>query len=193
MVTVMNPDGSNVAVYADGLRNSVGIEWAEGNLYATANGVDHLGPNAPDELLFRLEEGEHYGWPFCYEKDGAQLSDTSQAWTSAPASCNLVPHSLAAFPPRSAPLGLRFFDSESHPLLRNSFLVALHGSFDVSIGSGYEIRRVARSGSQELFMDGFLDASGARVARAVDFLQKDANSFFFTDDHGGRVFYVFAE
>ena len=43
MILAMDPDGKNQRIYADGLKNAVGIAWAQGALYATENGVDHLG------------------------------------------------------------------------------------------------------------------------------------------------------
>jgi glucose/arabinose dehydrogenase len=191
MIISIDPDGKNPRVYADGLRNSVGIEWAEGNLYATANGADHLGPDRPDELMFKIEEGEHYGWPYCYEVDGVFYQETPDRWTRGPESCESVPRSFAAFDPHSAPLGLRYFKNV-HEALKESFLVALHGSFDPKIGTGYKIVRVSKNGGQAVFMDGFQDEDGERVGRPVDFLQHDENSFFFTDDHAGRLYWVYA-
>ena len=188
MVMVMEPDGSNARVYADGLRNSVGLAVANGSLYATANGVDHLGADAPNETMFRLEEGVHYGWPYCYESNGAMRPDTTGIW-NVEFSCEAVPRPLTAFAPRSAPLGLTYF-AQAHPVLEGSFLVALHGSFDVSMGTGYEVRRVGLLGTDHLFMDGFLSSEGERVGRPVDFLQHDTNSFFMTDDHAGVIYFV---
>lgn len=188
MIMVMNPDGSDARMYADGLRNSVGIEWADGSLYATENGVDHLGPHAPQEVMYKITEGVHYGWPYCYELGGEVVPDTTTSWEE-PISCGEVPHSLTSFAPRSAPLGFTYFE-DAHPILENHFLVALHGSFEKEIGTGYKIMRVSKNGEKEVFMDGFLNEDGDRVARPVDILQKDKNSFFFTDDFGGRVFYV---
>ena len=190
MVFSMNPDGTDARVYADGLRNAVGITWAGDTLYATENGADHLGINAPDERLYELVEGEHYGWPYCYERDGERVLDDSVAWEN-PIDCEEVPPSLAAFPPRSAPLGLAYF-AEAHPMLEGSFLVALHGSFDATVKRGYQLVRVSKDGDAQVFMDGFQSEDGERLLRPVDILQIDENSFFMTDDYGGRVYYVSA-
>jgi len=191
MVVAMNPDGTNARMYADGLRNSVGLAWARGALYATSNGVDHLGTDKPDETMHRLTKGAHYGWPFCYESEGALHEDTTSSWDE-PIACTDVPRSLASFEPRSAPLGLRFFE-EAHPMLRNTFLVALHGSFDPMHKKGYQIMRVTLDGESEVFMDGFQKEDASRIARPVDIFQRDENSFFFTDDLNGRLYYVYAK
>lgn len=188
MVMVMNPDGSDARVYADGLRNSVGIALAEDVVYATANGVDHLGTDLPYEAMYRLEEGMHYGWPYCYQGATALLPDTTRTW-SREVVCENVPRSFAIFAPRSAPLGLAYFKN-AHPVLQGSFLVALHGSFDQTIGTGYAVHRVGLDGKNELFMDGFLSPEKERLGRPVDFLQHDANSFFMTDDHAGVMYFI---
>jgi glucose/arabinose dehydrogenase len=190
LIFSINPDGSDVEVYADGLRNAVGIEWAEGVLYATANGVDHLGASSPDDGMYRITKGEHYGWPYCYELNGVVQDDDSKTWTEA-FSCGDAPHYLAAFGPHTAPLGLTYFKN-AHEALEGAFLVAEHGSFNAGIGTGYQVTRVSKEGAQEVFMTGFLREDGWRIARPVDFLQKDENSFFMTDDHAGRIFYVYA-
>ncbi|HYE23440.1 MAG TPA: PQQ-dependent sugar dehydrogenase [Candidatus Paceibacterota bacterium] len=194
MILAMDPDGENIRVYAKGTKNMVGLEWARGALYATENGVDHLGVDDPDDTMYLIEEGKHYGWPYCYESRGEKLDETIQEWERKDIDCQTdVPRSFAAFGSHTAPLGLKYFDASAHSVLRNSFLVALHGSFREEIGHGYRIMRVLPDGIQEVFMDGFLDADGKRVARPVDILQHDEDSFFVTDDHGGQVFFVYAK
>lgn len=188
MIYSVRPDGSDAKVYADHLRNGVGMAWAGDTLYATANGVDHLGTDAPDEMLYELHEGIKLSWPYCYEKDGEILPDTSRTWKNA-FSCEGVPHAFAAFPPRSAPLGIEYFE-DAPPVLKGAFLVALHGSFDVSVMSGNEVVRVDEAGTTETFIDGFFDEAGSRIIRIVDFLEYDENSFFMSDDQGGRIFFV---
>jgi glucose/arabinose dehydrogenase len=188
MITVMNPDGTDVRTYATGLRNVVGMEWANGQLYATANGVDHLG-GAPNEALFAINDGVQYAWPYCYLEDGIWKDDTSQVWRTD-FSCADAPAPLAVFPSRSAALGVTYFDHSAHPMLLDSFLVSLHGSFEASRMSGYKIMRVTPSGEQAVFMDGFQLPDATRVARPVDILAVDAQSFLFTDDFGGRIYHV---
>jgi glucose/arabinose dehydrogenase len=192
MIYSVKPDGSDERIEGDGLRNTVGIAMANGQLYATANGVDHLGNNAPEEMMYRVEGGKHYGWPFCYAQGGKMVPDTTQDWDE-PLSCNEVPQPFTTFEPRSAPLGLAYFGANAHPALRNSFLIALHGSFEPSVKSFPRIMRVDKDGSQSVFMEGFQLADDSRIGRPVAFLQYDRNSFFFTDDEMGRVYYVYAK
>jgi glucose/arabinose dehydrogenase len=190
VILAMNPDGSNAQVYAEGIKNAVGLLWHDGALYATENGVDHLGTEAPQDLLYRVEERAHYGWPYCYEQDGEKVFDNTFNWTREPVECAQVPLAFAAFDPHSAPLGLAYFGANSPAALRESFLVALQGSFRPVIGNGYELVRVLTDGTPELFLQGFVGEGASRFLQPVDILQRDEHSFFFTDDLGGRLYLV---
>jgi glucose/arabinose dehydrogenase len=62
----MRPDGSDLEVFAWGLRNPYGLSFSGDALYATENGFDARGsrPIANDkEDLYKIEEGAWYGWP----------------------------------------------------------------------------------------------------------------------------------
>lgn len=62
-----NPDGSNLQVYASGLRNPYGLEAGpDGSLYATMHGFDARGSRPVDDAwdcFYKLTEGAWYGWP----------------------------------------------------------------------------------------------------------------------------------
>ncbi|GGK19367.1 hypothetical protein GCM10008955_10980 [Deinococcus malanensis] len=66
-VLQMNPDGSNLNVYAWGFRNPYGVGWGpDGRLYATDNGYDERGSrpiaNAEDNIWV-VKQNAWYGWP----------------------------------------------------------------------------------------------------------------------------------
>lgn len=190
MIYSILPDGSDARVYAHNIRNGVDFTWDDtGMMYATANGVDHLGSDTPDEVMYQVPEGITFGWPYCYESGGKILPDTSRDWRN-PINCEDAPRSFASFAPRSAPLGIEYFSKSFNELLAGSFLVALHGSFEVTMGTGNQLIRVAPDGTQAVFMEGFLTADGRRIIRAVDFLPYSENAFFMSDDEGGRIFYL---
>jgi glucose/arabinose dehydrogenase len=50
----MNPDGSNLEIFAHGVRNTVGFDWhpATEGLWFTDNGRDWLGDNRPPDSLY---------------------------------------------------------------------------------------------------------------------------------------------
>jgi glucose/arabinose dehydrogenase len=187
MIYEMAPDGSDQQVYARGLRNAVGFDFVDGTLYATENGADHLGPNAPNDVVYQLERGEHYGWPYCYEQDGVIQRDTTRSW-QADFNCSEVPQSFASLEPHAAPLGITYIDNV-HPALNNTMLVAQHGSFEPRVGTEPKVLRLTRTGSTTPLMRGFENAAGERVIRPVDF-HRFRDGFLMSDDIGGRIFYI---
>jgi glucose/arabinose dehydrogenase len=63
----MNADGTQLEVYAWGLRNPFGVMWSpDGKLYAADLGFDERGSrpigNAPD-AIWEVKQGAWYGWP----------------------------------------------------------------------------------------------------------------------------------
>ena len=193
MVLAMNPDGTDSRVYVDGLKNAVGLAWHDDALYVTENGTDHLGADTPDDTIFKLEEGAHYGWPYCYESNGEKYEENAIAFQREPVDCGNVPESFLGFPAHSAPIGVTYFENNSDETLHNSFLVALQGSWNPVLGRGYQVVRVSRSGEASVFIDGFMSEDGERVGQPVHVLQKNENSFFVTDDYNGRLYYVYKD
>ena len=67
--------------------------------------------------------------------------------------------------------------------------MALHGSTDEKVGHGYKIAIMRKGQKLETFIDGFL--VGKKVnGRPADIYRIDENSFYFSDDRGGVVYYV---
>ncbi|MEX0931327.1 MAG: glucose/sorbosone dehydrogenase [Candidatus Paceibacterota bacterium] len=191
VILAMDPDGENARTFAEGIKNGVGIAVVNGTLYATDNGTDHLGDDAPSDLMFAVTENTHYGWPYCYEVNGTKYEDNSQPWIRKNIDCENVPIAFTSFDPHSAPLGFEYFDHpDTHGTLKNFFLVALQGSWNPEIGTGYQLVRVSEEGEKEVFMDGFITTEGERIGRPVDVLEYTPHSFFVTDDFNGRMYFV---
>ncbi len=188
-VVVMDLDGKNQRPFATGLRNAVGLHFVGNQLYATNMGADHLGDGLPNDQLYALQDRANYGWPYCYVKGTRAQVDQKYNPNGVRFNCAKVPAALTGLPAHAAPLGLEYFGSGSAPELRDSFLVALHGSGFIRIGTGYALWRVARSsGRAEPFMDGFLKG-GKILGRPVDVLAF-GTGFLMTDDSSGVVYFV---
>jgi glucose/arabinose dehydrogenase len=187
-VQAMTPAGKDARIFARGLRNSVGLKWIDGTLYATDMGADHLGDNAPDERMFALAEGKNYGWPHCYQ-DGAVARPDPQFAVDAGVECVDVPSAFALFPAHAAPLGLEHFGSDA-PLmvLRDSFVVALHGSSKKSLGHGYRLVRVTQGEPPQDLITGFISHRKVH-GRPVDVLAWSAG-FLVSDDFAGVIYAV---
>ncbi|HEX8290428.1 MAG TPA: hypothetical protein VF570_01655 [Pyrinomonadaceae bacterium] len=190
-VIEMNPDGSRRRFYARGLRNAVGLRWAGGRLYATNMAADHLGKDKPADTMYALSEGANYGWPFCYQSGARLFPDPEFNPRGRRLRCRDVPRALAAFDAHSAPLGLEHFGAGEPEGLGGSFLVALHGSTNKSLGRGYRVVRVPEGGGAPVdFITGFQQA-GRVYGRPADILRRGAGAFLLTDDHAGVVYYVY--
>ena len=190
-VLEMDADGGRRRIFARGLRNAVGIKWVNGKLFVTDMGADHLGLNRPEDTIYQVKEGLNYGWPYCYQYRSKIYRDTQFDKSAKRLKCDDVPRAYAAFPAHSSPLGLEYFDSRHHSSnLQNSFLVALHGSSDHKMGRGHLIVQVQERTATRDFVSGFIQ-NGKLYGRPADVMQMGADSFLFTDDHAGVVYYVF--
>jgi glucose/arabinose dehydrogenase len=186
-VTEMNPDGSNQRIYAKGLRNAVDIKWIGKFLFATNQGADHLGLNKPDETFYALKDGADYGWASCYQSNGKIFADAEHRRKE---NCRTVPKSYAFFPAHSSALGFDYFDEQTTgETIKNSFLVALHGSTDKDLAKGYKIVIVRKGKNPQDFINGFLQGKTV-LGRPCGIMRLDADSFLFTDDASGIVYYV---
>jgi glucose/arabinose dehydrogenase len=155
--------------------------------FATNQGSDHLGLKKPDETFYALKDGADYGWASCYQSNGRVFRDAKYNRLKT---CARVPKSYAFFPAHSSALGFDYFDGRtSDENLKNSFLVALHGSTDKDIGSGYKIVTMRKGEKPQIFISGFLQGKTV-VGRPCGIMRLDADSFLFTDDHGGVIYHV---
>lgn len=194
-VMEMNADGSNQRTFAKGLRNSVSLKWIQNSLFATNQGVDHLGLNKPDETFYSLKDGADYGWASCYQSNGRVFLDKTppndlKKPTNRLKSCANVPVSYGFFPAHSSALGFDYFD-ETTPdaFLKNSFLVSLHGSTNKNLAKGYRVVIMRKGARLQDFISGFLQGKRV-VGRPCDIMKTSADSFLFTDDYSGIVYYV---
>ena len=193
-IVEMNPDGSGQRIFARGLRNAVGLRWVGNGVWATNMGADHLGLDAPVDNLYAVVDGRHYGWPYVYETaKGVLTADPTYGNDSSAVAPGSVPASWARIPAHAAPLGLEWFGAASDASLRNTFLVALHGSGAPAMKRGYSVARYGEGGKKlGDFINGF-QVGTKRFGRPCDILRVDDDSFFLSDDHAGVIYYVFKD
>ncbi len=183
-VLVYDLGTQELKTFAAGLRNSVGIVLEDGKLYCTDNGMDLLGENLPAEEVNLIEEGKHYGWPYCYDDnlpDPGHGSEEICVGKAAP---------LIKMQAHSAPLGLRFI--KNIPEYKGSIFIAFHGSWNRKVPTGYKIVRAYQENGEYVIEDlvtGFLVGTKA-WGRPVDIIEYK-NGILFTDDFSGRIFYLY--
>jgi glucose/arabinose dehydrogenase len=186
-----NPDGSSPEIYAEGLRNSVGIVFhpKSGELYGTDNGRDWLGDDLPPDEINIIRRGRHYGWPYCY---GQRIVDPE---FDEEKFCRSTEPAVADIQAHSAPLGLAFYTGTSFPeRYRGRLFVALHGSWNRSIPTGYKVisfpvKNGKISENHEDFITGWLRGN-FKSGRPVDIVQDTNGNLFISDDYGGRIYRV---
>lgn len=186
----MRPDGTGVEIYAAGLRNSTGFDWApwSGELYAADIARDLLGDDYPPDELNRIERGAFYGWPYA-NADAETDPDLGKRAPDRAAASRAPVHD---FRPHTTPLGLHFL---RHPDLRKHWpraaLVAMHGSWNRSVPDGYEVLLLqwqADGGIAERpLVRGFWNGSSI-TGRPVDIAEDSRGTLFISDDYAGAVY-----
>jgi len=189
-----NPDGSGLRVFASGLRNPNGLDWAPstGALWTVVNERDELGDDVPPDFLTSVKDGGFYGWPYAYFgiEDPRHKGKKPELVAKA-----LVPD--VAVGAHTASLGFLFYKGSSFPeRYRNGAFVAQHGSWNRSKFSGYRVAFVPFSGGStnpvEDFVTGFI-ASEARkevYGRPVGLAVLPGGSLAIADDAGNRIWRV---
>ncbi|MBI4119249.1 MAG: PQQ-dependent sugar dehydrogenase [Parcubacteria group bacterium] len=194
-ILVANWDGSDLKVFASGLRNSVFMapHPATGKIWATEMGRDFLGDDMPPDEINIIEEGRNYGWPICYGKNMHDSDFDKKTYIRNPCMEPFETPSYIDIPAHSAPLGLAFFPEEGWPEeYRNNLLVAYHGSWNRSVPTGYKIVRYKLDPQgnylgQEDFVTGWLTAEGT-LGRPVDILIQPGGIIYVSDDKAGVIY-----
>ncbi len=197
----MKPDGSQMEVFAEGVRNSVGFDWhpVTGELWFTDNGRDMLGDDVPgDELNVAPKAGLHFGFPYCHQGD---ITDP-EFGTQRPCSTTEAPaQTLGA---HVAAIGFTFYTGDMFPsTYKNAAIIAEHGSWNRTPPSGYRVMVARTDGrrvtSYEPLVEGFLPgmkegtapggwgAGKAAQGRPADVLQLPDGSLLVSDDSGNRL------
>lgn len=186
------PDGTQGEIYATGLRNSVGFDWApwDGSLYATENSRDLLGDDFPPDELNRIERGAFYGWPYL---NGFNVldPDLGKGHEALLATARPPVHGFRA---HNAPLGITFLRSPGRPPgYERAAVVALHGSWNRSVPDGYKVVSLhwAADGTIEErdFLAGFLGDSGV-MGRPAGVAEGPDGAVYVADDYAGVVYRV---
>ncbi|SHM19590.1 PQQ-dependent sugar dehydrogenase [Hymenobacter psychrotolerans] len=189
----MNPDGSGLEVFAQGVRNTVGFDWSPQDkaLWFTDNGRDMLGDNLPaDELNRAATAGLHFGFPYFFAGDvpDPQFSKGRSADTYQKPARKLGPHVAA--------LGMKFYTGKQFPAqYRNQILIPEHGSWNRSNKIGYRIMLVKldatgkQATSYEPFAEGWLQGQKP-WGRPVCLLVLPDGSLLVSDDQNDAVYRI---
>ena len=195
-ILVMNPDGSNLRVYAYGIRNAGGglaIDPKTGELWASVNERDALGDNLVPDYITHVQAGGFYGWPYYYI--GGNPDPRLKGKHPELKDKTIVPDVLLQ--PHNASLEMVFYAGKQFPAeYQGDIFAAQHGSWNKSIRVGYEVIRVPlhqtghASGEYEDFLAGFVLPNGEVWGRPVGVTVAQDGSLLVTDDGSNSIWRV---
>lgn len=211
--------------FARGIRNSVAITINphDGDLYVVQHGRDQLGGGGanwpelynneqgaelPAEEMFHVQQGDDFGWPYCYfdpQQQKKVLGPEYGGDGKEVGRCASKKGNVGYFPAHWAPDGMLFYTASLFPAkYRDGVFIAFHGSWNRAPlpQAGYKVvfqpmKGGRASGSFENFADGFapnldvqrsVSRSGNR--RPVGLAQGTDGALYISDDAGGRIWKV---
>jgi glucose/arabinose dehydrogenase len=193
-ILVANPDGSELRVFAWGIRNAVGIaiDPETGELWASVNERDGLGDNLPPDYITHVQQEGFYGWPWFYI--GANQDPRHSGKHPELKEKVIVPDVLIE--PHNASLEMTFYEGHQFPSeYYGDIFAAEHGSWNRSIPTGYELIRVPLKngravGEYEDFLTGFVISDGRAWGRPVGVASAEDGSLMVTDDGSGSIWRI---
>ena len=197
----VNPDGTGARIYGSGIRNPVGLTLQPGTdvVWTATNERDNLGDDLVPDYATSVKDGGFYGWPYSYigrHYDPKYVGAFPDLVGRA-----IVPDVL--LPAHSAPLGITFYTGSQFPArYRNGGFVALHGSWNRTVASGYRVVFFpmvnGKPGPIEDFLTGFLASTGEngtpvqQWGRPVGVTVAPDGALLVSDDSGNRIWRITA-
>ena len=206
--------------YATGIRNAVAIQWNKSvnSLYCVSHGRDDMhrfwpekfaeeeNLELPAEEFFQVEEGDDFGWPYCYfnSMDGQKYLNPEYGDDGKTIDrCAEAKKPLVGFPAHYAPNDLLFYSGNQFPeKYQGGAFIAFHGSWN-RLGApqdGYNVvfqpmQDGLPNGDWEVFAGGFggadeIKAPGDAKYRPCGLSQGPDGSLYIVDSAKGRVWRV---
>jgi len=192
----VNLDGTGEVIYADGLRNPVGMDWnpVTGELWTAVNERDKLGDNLVPDYATSVKKGGWYGWPYSYY---GQVKDPR--WEEDP-HADLVAKAMMPDVPlgsHTASLGLTFYTKDQFPnQFKNGAFIGQHGSWNRAKLSGYKVVFIPfENGTPQPpqdFLTGFIanESKSEVYGRPVGVTVTPQGALLVNDDDAGIIWKV---
>jgi glucose/arabinose dehydrogenase len=206
--------------YASGIRNSIAIAWNNFNnkLYVVQHGRDQLSQFYPDlytdqksaelpaEEFFLVEDGDFFGWPYCYYDQFQKQKILAPEYGGDAKNvgrCADAKNPIMAFPGHLAPNDLLFYTGDMFPeRYRNGAFIAFHGSWNRAPleQKGYFLAFIPfknglPDGEMETFADGFagvkvVQSPNDALHRPMGLAQGPDGSIYVSDSEEGRIYRI---
>jgi glucose/arabinose dehydrogenase/cytochrome c2 len=198
-ILVTDPEGKTpLRAFATGIRNPVGLAVNDetGDLWTSINERDGLGDNLVPDYVTRVKEGGFYGWPWYYLGDNEDPRHAGERPDLA--GKIIVPDVLEQA--HSASLEMTFYTTTSGVAefpaeYRGDAFVALHGSWNRNVRTGYKIARIrlnhgVPTGEYEDFLTGFVVDDQTVWGRPVGVTVAHDGALLITEDGHGTMWRV---
>jgi glucose/arabinose dehydrogenase len=195
-ILVFNPDGSEMQLYAYGIRNAGGglaINPKTGELWCSVNERDGLGDNLVPDYITRVAPGGFYGWPWWYI--GGHQDPRHEGKHPELKDKTIVPDVLLQ--PHNASLEMTFYQGPQFPAeYQGDIFASQHGSWNRGVRVGYEVIRVPlhqtgrASGEYEDFLTGFAIDNRRVWGRPVGVTVAKDGSLLVSDDGSNSVWRI---
>jgi glucose/arabinose dehydrogenase len=192
----VNPDGTGSRIYGSGIRNPVGLTLQPGTdvVWVATNERDNLGDDLVPDYATSVKDGGFYGWPYSYI--GSHYDPKFVGAFPDLVRRAIVPDVL--LPAHAAAVGITFYAGSQFPArYRNGGFVALHGSWNRTVASGYRVVFFpmvnGKPGPVEDFLTGFLASTGEngtpvqQWGRPVGVTVAPDGALLVSDDSGNRI------
>jgi Glucose/sorbosone dehydrogenases len=188
----MDRDGKNREVYAQGVRNSVGMDFnpKDGVLWFTDNQVDGMGDDIPPGEINRVAKpGQHFGFPYY---GGGKIRTVEYKGDQEPADVVFPEVETDA---HAADLGMVFYKGKMFPeKYQKGFFSAQHGSWNRTQPIGARVlftsvNEDGTAGETEIFAEGWL-RPGEYMGRPVDVAVLPDGSLLVSDDFAGAIYRI---
>jgi glucose/arabinose dehydrogenase len=151
--------------FATGIRNptALTIQPGSGQLWASVNERDEIGPNLVPDYVTAVREGGFYGWPYSYW--GQHVDNRVRPQNPQKVASAIVPdYGLGS---HVATLGLAFSNAAMGPRFADGLFVGEHGSWNRSPPSGYRVIFIPFRGGRP---------AGAPVDVVTNFMGQDGKT-----------------
>jgi glucose/arabinose dehydrogenase len=196
----VDPVNGERTIYAEGLRNTIGFGWhpQSRQLWGLDHNSDGRGDDWPPEELNRIQEGRHYGWPWCGgNRDVDWLIPSEPDEMPRVQFCQQTEPPALTYQGHAAPMQMVFYTGTAFPPeYRYDAFATMRGSWNRNPPVGYEVVRIrfdAQGAPQaiEPFVGGWLIDNGrAHFGRLMGMAQARDGSLFVGDDENGVIYRI---
>ena len=196
-INFYNPDGTGHELYAEGLRNVIGLDFYPGTqqLWVGVQERDALGDDLVPDYFTSVAIGDFFGWPYIY----IGPHEDPRREGERPDLVEITRYPDVLLDAHCGMLDLEFYTASSFPEeYRGGAFLACHGSWNRSQRVGYRVDFVPfkegkpTSGPREFLHGWMLDPEEKEVwGRPVGILQLPDGSLLISDDGGDKIWRVF--